>query len=205
MSDSWFNSARFGMFVHWGHSSQQGIELSWPLVGGVFALPRCQPVPVEQYHASAATFDPKEWDARELARTAKRCGMQYAVLTAKHHDGYAMFASRHSEYSVTHSPYGRDIVAQFAEAVRAEGLRVGLYFSLSDWHHPDYPAITQADLPYQFPRGIQPVPERWPCFLDYMFEQVRELLSNYGTIDLLWFDGGWERRPEEWRARELEE
>ena len=88
---NWFDTARFGMFVHWGHSSQQGIELSWPLVGGVAALPQCTAVPVDQYHASAATFDPKSYDPAAWARQAKRAGMQYAVFTTKHHDGYAMF------------------------------------------------------------------------------------------------------------------
>jgi alpha-L-fucosidase len=205
VTSAWFNTARFGMFVHWGHSSQQGIELSWPLVGGVFALPESKPVPVDLYHSTAATFDPKHWDARELARQAKRCGMTYAVLTTKHHDGYAMFDTKTSEYGVMHSPYGRDVVREFVDAMRAEGIRIGLYFSLIDWHHPDYPRFTQADAPYRFPRGVPPDPERWPRFLDAMFEQTRELLTNYGLIDLLWFDGGWERTPEEWRAREFHE
>src|SRR5206468_10481958 len=88
---NWFDGAGFGMFVHWDHASQQGLELSWPLVGGVFALPRGQSVPVERYHASAATFDPRGWDPEALARTARAAGMRYGVLTAKHHSGYAMF------------------------------------------------------------------------------------------------------------------
>jgi len=199
----WFQTARFGMFVHWGHSSQQGVELSWPLVGGIFALPESKPMPVEQYHSSAATFDPQAFDAAALARLAKSCGMQYAVLTTKHHDGYAMFDTKVSEYSVMYSPYGRDIVRQFVEAMRKEGIRVGLYFSLADWHHPDYPAFTQPDVPYKFPRGLPPDPERWPRFLKFMFAQMRELLTNYGQIDLLWFDGGWERTPEDWRTQEF--
>lgn len=198
----WFERARFGMFVHWGHSSQQEIELSWPLVGGVFALPKCQSVPVEEYHASAATFDPKAFDARELARTAKRCGMQYAVLTAKHHDGYAMFDTKLGDYSVAKS-CGRDIVREYVEAMRAEGLRIGLYFSLSDWHHRDYPAFTDADRPYQFPVGKPLDPARWPRYVEFMHGQVRELLTEYGRVDELWFDGGWERTPEQWRAEEL--
>jgi alpha-L-fucosidase len=200
---SWFETARFGMFVHWGHSSQQGIELSWPLVGGVVALPSAKPVPVEQYHSTAATFDPKAWDAPALAKLAKRCGMTYAVLTTKHHDGYAMFDSKVSDYSVMQSPYGQDIVRQFVEAMRAEGIRVGLYYSLSDWHHPDYPAFRQEDAPYKLPRGVPPDPSCWPGYIEYMFDQMRELLTNYGQIDLLWFDGGWERTPDEWRAREF--
>jgi alpha-L-fucosidase len=199
----WFQTARFGMFVHWGHCSQQGVELSWPLVGGIFALPESKPMRVEQYHSSAATFDPQAFDAAALARLAKSCGMQYAVLTTKHHDGYAMFDTKVSEYSVMYSPYGRDIVREFVEAMRAEGIRIGLYFSLADWHHPDYPAFTRSDVPYKFPRGIPPDPERWPRFVDFMFAQMRELLTNYGQIDLLWFDGGWERTPEEWRTQEF--
>jgi alpha-L-fucosidase len=153
---TWFDTARFGMFVHWGHSSQQGIELSWPLVGGVFALPACTSVPVEQYHSSAATFDPSAWDARELARTAKRLGMQYAVITAKHHDGYAMYHTKQSDYSIVSSPYGRDVVREFLDAVRDEGLHVGIYYSLIDWHHPDYPAFTEEDKPYVFGKWRQP-------------------------------------------------
>ncbi len=129
--------------------------------------------------------------------------MRYAVLTAKHHDGYAMFDTRHSDYTVMRSPYGRDVVAQFVEAMRAEGLRVGLYYSLSDWSHPDYPAFGEADKPYRLPWGKPAVPERWPRYVEYLFAQVRELLTNYGRIDVLWFDGGWERTPEQWRAAEL--
>jgi alpha-L-fucosidase len=98
---------------------------------------------------------------------------------------------------------GRDIVREYVEALRAEGLRVGLYFSLSDWHHPDYPAFTDADRPYQFPVGKPMDAERWPAYVEFMHGQVRELLTNYGRIDELWFDGGWERTPERWRAAEL--
>jgi alpha-L-fucosidase len=201
---SWFDTARFGMFIHWGHSSQQGIELSWPLVGGNFALPGGN-VEVERYHASAATFDPKAWDPRALAAQAKRMGMQYAVITSKHHDGYAMFDSAVSDYSVMRSPYGRDIVREYADAFRAEGIRIGLYYSLSDWHHVDYPAFREEDKPYRFGQWRQPTPEGWARYSDYMFAQVRELLTNYGRIDVIWFDGGWERSAAQWRSRELEQ
>jgi alpha-L-fucosidase len=201
---TWFDGARFGMFIHWGHSSQQGIELSWPLVGPIFALPQSTPISVEQYHSSAATFDPQGFDPREWARMAKAAGMQYAVLTTKHHDGFAMWDTKTSDFSVLNSPYRRDIVRQYADAFREEGLRVGFYFSLADWHHPDYPAFTQDDVPYQFPRGKALDPERWPKFVDVMFEQVRELLTNYGEVACIWFDGGWERTIDQWRARDLE-
>jgi alpha-L-fucosidase len=199
---TWFDTARFGMFVHWGQSSQQGIELSWPLVGGIGNLPAGE-VSVDQYHATAATFDPAAWDAPALAREAKALGMQYAILTTKHHDGYAMFHTALSDFGIEHSPFKRDITREFLDAMRAEGLRVGVYFSLIDWHHPDYPAFEQADAPYAFGRHRQPSPQQWERFVPFMFGQVRELLTNYGRIDVIWFDGHWERSPEQWHAAEL--
>ncbi|MCC6268768.1 MAG: alpha-L-fucosidase [Dehalococcoidia bacterium] len=200
---TWFDSARFGMFIHWGHSSQQGVELSWPMVGGNAALPESD-MTVAAYQSSAATFNPGHWDPAALARTAKALGMQYAVFTTKHHDGYAMFHTKTSDFGVEHSPFGRDIVREFVDAFRAEGLRIGLYFSLIDWRHADYPAFIDEDKPYRFGRSRPPTPEQWERFLADMFEQVRELLTNYGKIDVIWFDGGWERAPEQWKAVELE-
>lgn len=199
----WFSTARFGMFVHWGHSSQQGLELSWPLVGGVFSLPFCSNIPVEQYHATAPQFNPQHYDPAAWAALAQQLGMQYVVLTAKHHDGFALFHTQESTFSIQHTPYEQDLVRQFVEAMRAAGLRVGLYFSLIDWHHPDYPAFTEADKPYRFGEYRQPTPEQWERFTQFMFAQVQELLTNYGPIDVLWFDGGWERTPEQWRVQEL--
>ncbi len=199
----WFDQARFGMFIHWDHASQQGLEVSWPLVGGISVLPRCQSVSVERYHSSAATFDPQAWDPAALARLAREAGMGYVVLTAKHHSGYAMWHTGCSDFSVEHSPCGADIVTGFVDAVRAEGLRVGLYFSLSDWHHPDYPAFREEDKPYRL-GSSPPYPgdEAWGRYLDFLVAQLTELLTRYGPIDLLWFDGGWERRN--WDAGRIE-
>ncbi len=199
--ENWFDSARFGMFICWGHCSQRGLELSWPLVGWD-RLP--YNVPVAEYHSTAATFDPVHFDPRDWARRAKRAGMQYAVFTAKHHDGFAMFHTRTTDYSIEHTPFRRDIVREYVEAFRAEGLHVGLYFSLIDWHHPDYPAFTEADKPYKWGVWQRPAPEQWERFVAVMFAQVRELLTNYGQIDLLWFDGGWERTAEDWKSSDLE-
>ena len=189
------------MFICWGHCSQRGLELSWPLVGWD-RLP--YNVPVAEYHSTAATFAPTHFDPRDWARRAKRAGMQYAVFTAKHHDGFAMFHTRTTDYSIEHTPFRRDIVREYVEAFRAEGLHVGLYFSLIDWHHPDYPAFTEADKPYKWGVWQRPAPEQWERFIAVMFAQVRELLTNYGQIDLLWFDGGWERTAEDWKSRDLE-
>ena len=202
----WFEGAGLGIFVHWDHASQQGIELSWPLVGRSIlpGQPRAESdVTPEQYYASAATFNPLHWDAPAMARRFKKAGAEYVVFTSRHHAGYSMFHTQYSKFSIEHSPYRRDLVRELVEAVRAEGLRVGLYYSLSDWHHPDYPAFTQRDMPYAHAAYRRPAPEAWARYLDYLRGQITELLSNYGPIDLLWFDGEWERTPAEWHADEL--
>lgn len=200
---NWFESARLGMFVHWGHSSVRGWELSWPLVGGVFSLPYCQDVAIEEYHQNAKNFNPQGYNPEEWATLAKKMGVQYAILTAKHHDGFTLFPTTTSDFSIAQNNPERDIVKQFVESMRNAGLKVGLYFSLIDWYHPDYPAFTEADKPYRFDRLPQPRSEQWERFINVMFEQIRELLTNYGKIDVIWFDGSWERTPEQWRAKEL--
>jgi len=125
------------------------------------------------------------------------------VLTTKHHDGFAMWPTALTDWSIARTPYRGDLVGEFVEACRAEGLRVGLYHSLSDWHHPDYPAFTEADLPYAFIGYRRADPEAWERYLEVLHGQVRELLTGYGAIDLLWFDGQWERTPDEWRSDQL--
>lgn len=202
---AWFETAGLGLFIHWDHASQQGLEISWPLTGGGGVLIHAQDVTPEQYHASAATFDPRSWDPAGLARLARESGVQYAVLTTKHHSGFAMWPTKLSDWSIERSPYPGDIVGEFAEAMRAEGIRVGFYFSLSDWHHPEYPAFSLEHRPYRFGR-TPPMPdeETWGRYLDVMYGQIRELLNGYGPIDVIWFDGGWERRTAAWRPRELE-
>ena len=197
---NWFKSARLGMFVHWGHSSVRGWELSWPLVGGVFILPYCQDVAIADYHQNAENFNPTAYDPRQWANLAKSLGVRYVILTTKHHDGFALFPTKTNDF---HHNGQTDLVQQFVEAIREAGLKVGFYFSLIDWHHPDYPAFTEADKPYRFDRIPQPTPQQWSRFIEVMFEQIRELLTNYGQIDIIWFDGSWERVSEQWRAEEL--
>jgi alpha-L-fucosidase len=131
--------------------------------------------------------------------------MQYAVMTTKHHDGYAMFASEHSDFGIATFAPGRDLVQEFVDACRDEDLRVGLYFSLADWHHPDYPAFTDAMRPYLAVAYPRAEPERWERFRADLRGQLDHLLTAYGPIDLLWFDGGWERQAVEWHSDELEE
>ncbi|WP_313354263.1 alpha-L-fucosidase [Microbacterium sp.] len=200
---SWFDEAAFGLFIHWDHASQQGLEVSWPMVDGVNNPRWRQVVGVDEYRSSAATFDPVEWNAPALARAAREAGMRYAVLTTRHHSGYSMFHTAGSTHSVEHSPYGKDIVREFADAMRAEGLRVGFYYSLSDWTHPDYPAMTDDIKPYAVAKLPKPTPEQWERYITYMRLQLTELLTNYGRIDMLWFDGHWERDLDDWYPDEL--
>ena len=201
----WFASARFGMFVHWGHHSTRGGDLSWPLVGGAGdLLPHAHPLGAAEYHAGAPGFCPHPGAARRWMALARRAGMRYAVLTAKHHDGFALWPTEHTDWSISRTRYEGDLVAEFVEAARAEGLRVGLYFSLCDWHHPDYPAFRDEDRPYFFRYlGRRSSPEAWERYLGVVFGQLEELLTRYGPVDLLWFDGQWERSRDEWRADDL--
>src|ERR1017187_9885905 len=174
----WFKGAGLGLFVHWDHASQQGIEISWPLVGKsiVPGSPQVEDeVSIAEYQASAATFDPVRWDPAGLARLARSSGARYVVLTARHHAGFSMFHTKFSTFSIEGSPYRRDIVREFVEAVRAEGLRVGIYYSLSDWNHPDYPRFEETDKPY--PRGAyrRPSTTDWARYLEYIRGQLTEL------------------------------
>jgi alpha-L-fucosidase len=201
---AWFGEARFGMFVHWGAFSQGGLEPSWPLVGGVPAFPACQDLRVAEYDAITAEFDPPAGVVRSWAALAKQAGMQYIVLTTKHHDGYTLFPQGRSGYGIGRVDPERDLVREHVEAARSEGLKVGLYYSLPDWHHPDYPAWVDEMRPYPGPFYPRPEPARWEAFRRDLFAELEHLLSAYGTIDLLWFDGGWERTPDEWDSPGLE-
>jgi len=202
---SWFQDARFGMFIHWGSYSLKGFEASWPLIYGdiVYA----------DYDALADRFDPQHYDPTAWAALAKAAGMRYIVLTTKHHDGFALYDTQLSDYSTLKRAAKRDLIRPYVEAVRAAGLKVGFYFSLCDWHHPDYPieviptgAVSRrpnAAVPPGAPESIAADPKRWERYIDFMHGQVRELLTNYGRIDLLWFDGQWEHTADEWRSAEL--
>jgi len=194
--------------VHWDHASHQGIEIGWPLVGKSIVTGRPEPedvVTAAQYQSSAESFNPTSWDPRAVARLARESGARYVVFTVRHHAGYSMYHTKHSDFSIASSPYRGDIAREFFDALREEGLRVGIYYSLLDWHHPDYPAFTDADRPYPGPNYRRPTPEQWERYLDYLRGQLTELLTEYGPIDLLWFDGEWERTEQEWHAAELRE
>lgn len=203
----WFSGAGLGLFIHWDHASQQGLELSWPLVGGVFALPG-KGVPSEQYHSSHETFDPVMWDPDHIATLAKEARITYAVFTAKHHNGWASWPSKHGNRNITSSPFGKrggDILRSYVDAFRAHGIKVGVYYSLSDWGHEDYLPWKDEYRPYKFgydsPMGT---PEQWARYRQYLKNQLEEILTEYGPVDLLWFDGGWERSEEQWNTKDIE-
>ncbi|MFB8188697.1 alpha-L-fucosidase [Microbacterium sp. NPDC055988] len=204
----WFRSASFGLFIHFDQASQLGVDLSWPMVGltsddgsGVHARRAVD------YFAEADRFDPREWDPRAIAQAARGAGMQYAVFTTKHHSGWASWPSAATPLNISTSPYGArggDLVRDYVDAFREVGLRIGLYFSVSDWSDPDYPAWRAEFAPYGFEEYPRATPAQWAGYRERMKAELTELLTNYGRIDLLWFDGGWERTAEEWDSADLE-
>ncbi len=200
-----FRDAHFGLFIHWGPYTIRGFEASWPLVR--------EDISWQAYEALADEFDPQRYDPVEWAALAKEAGVRYAILTSKHHDGYALYDTALETYSAPNRAAGRDLLRPYVEAFRNAGILVGFYFSLCDWHHADYPVALSPDRPgYQrtpqavppgCPASIAADPAAWDRYIAFMHGQVRELLTNYGDIDLLWFDGHWEHTPEEWKAAEL--
>ncbi len=202
---SWFDQARLGLFIHWGSFSVRGMEASWPLAWGEITY--------AAYDALAEGFNPSRYDPAAWAALAQAAGARYAVLTTKHHDGLALFDTQLSDYSAPRCAAGRDLVTPYVAAMRAAGIKVGFYFSLSDWHHPDYPAGISDPTPRHWrpapalppgvPASIAADPGRWERYLAFMHGQVRELCTRYGRLDLLWFDGHWEHTAEEWHSAEL--
>ena len=196
----WFQNARFGMFLHWGLYAIPG--------RGEWYMSEAK-IPAEQYEQYMQEFTAKAYDSRDWARRAKRAGMQYVVLTAKHHDGFCLFDSKLTDYKSTNAPCGRDLVREFVDAVRAEGLRVGLYYSLIDWHHPDFPKYNDPNHPMRQNPAYQNEQIDFDRYLAYMHGQVRELMTNYGKIDVLWLDysypnpAGTDMIGETWEATKL--
>ncbi len=202
----WFYHDRFGMFIHFGIYAMAARH-EW--------VKNRERMSEEHYDKYFKFFNPDLLDAREWARRAKEAGMKYAVLTAKHHDGFCLFDTKYTDYSVMNTPYKKDIVRQYIEAFRAEGLKVGLYYSLIDWHHPSFP------IDWYHPRALDKDAKEQnegrdvKKYAEYMRNQVSELLTNYGKIDIIWFDFSYHERPdfapewmvgkgkEEWEAEKL--
>jgi alpha-L-fucosidase len=191
----WWRDARFGMFIHFG-AYAVAARGEW--------VKSNERLTTEQYQKYIDQFNPFDFDAREWAKTAKAAGMKYAVLTAKHHDGYCMFDSKLTDYKLSTRFNGRDLVREFLDAFRDEGLRVGLYYSIIDWHHPDYPNV--GNHPQRDDKDYARRKFDWDNYLEYMHGQVRELTTNYGKLDIIWFDYSFdEYSGEKWKAKELVE
>ena len=175
----WFVHDRFGMFIHFGLYAMPARH-EWVMSR--------EKTPVEAYEHYFKHFNPDMFDAREWARTAKAAGMKYAVLTTRHHEGFCLFDTQYTDYKITNTPFGRDLVKEYVEAFRAEGLKVGFYYSLLDWHHPDYTIDKHHPRRDDPDAAEQNKTKNLKNYAEYMRNQVRELLTNYGKIDILWFD-----------------
>ncbi|MEV6103695.1 alpha-L-fucosidase [Streptomyces sp. NPDC051940] len=194
----WFRDAKLGIFVHWGVYAVDGVPESWAFYTGQ--------VPYEQYMKQLDGFTADRYDPGAWADLFARAGAKYAVLTARHHDGVALWDTGQGELSVVRrTPAGRDLLGPYAEAMRERGLQVGFYYAHNDWSHPDYatavhpqpPEEWVADNRYASAAPGAEDPERWAAYLRYRDEQVAELMERYRP-DLMWFDGEWERAEEQW-------
>ncbi|GMA61095.1 alpha-L-fucosidase [Alicyclobacillus fastidiosus] len=201
----WFVYDRFGLFIHWGLYSLAARH-EW-----VMNREKIHPDEYRKYftHFNPDLFDPQKW-----ARAAKNAGMKYFVITTKHHEGFALWDSKVSDYKVTNTPYGRDLIGPMVEAFRNEGLKVGFYHSLIDWHHPEFPIDglhpQREDESFKAAAQNRDISK----YAQYLKEQVRELLTDYGKIDYLWFDfsyqdrdWGWSRGKgkDDWNSQEIED
>lgn len=189
----WWRDARFGMFIHFGAYAVPA-RGEW--------VKSNERMTTEQYQKYIDVFNPVDFDAKKWAKAAKAAGMKYAVLSAKHHDGFCLFDSKLTDYKLSARFAGRDLVREFLDAFRAEGLKVGLYYSLIDWHHPDYPNV--GNHPQRDDKEYGKRTFNWDNYLKYMHGQVEELVKNYGKIDIIWLDYSFgDYASDKWKAKEL--
>lgn len=183
----WWRESRFGMFVHWGPISIKGTEIGWSRAGERRDRgDRGTEVPAEEYDNLYKQFNPTNFNAVEWVAIARAAGMKYLVFTAKHHDGFCEFDSQLTDYKITRSPFGRDVCAELADACHKAGIRLGFYFSPPDWHDADFFTTNHAR------------------YVSYLHGQVREVLTRYAPVDILWFDtDGGTNNPETWDAPNL--
>lgn len=179
----WFREAKLGIFVHWGVYSVIGRH-EW-------ARHKLQ-IPHAEYDVYARQFNPVRFDASAWTGLFRAAGAKYVVITSKHHDGFSIYRSRVSDYDMEITPYAGDPLQQLAAAARRDGLRLGFYHSIMDWKNPDYRPLRQWEHPKTYEQGGD-----MPAYLNYMKAQLRELLTNYGDVATIWFDGEWEHKPEE--------
>ncbi len=179
----WWHEAKFGLFIHWGLYSVIG-QHEW--------AKEVEGVPIPQYELLAKHFHPKPNAARDWARLARRAGQKYMVMTTKHHEGFCQWDTKLTDYNAAKQGPGRDLVREYVEAARAEGLRVGFYYSLMDWHHPDGASCKTDEAARR-------------RFVDYTHGLIRELMTNYGKIDILWYDVAWPLTADGWESERMNE
>jgi alpha-L-fucosidase len=182
-------AAKFGLFVHWGPYAVAGVEASWPIMAPELAAAAFGPSPPiseAEYTSLPQRFKPTDFDPHAWVRLARQAGMRYLVFTAKHHDGFCMFDAPGTDYKITRTPYGRDICAELARACADGGLDLCFYYSQPDMHHPDYRDVTK---PAASNWLGEPKRREWASYLDYMEAHLRKLLTDYGEVRALWFDG----------------
>lgn len=191
---SWFVQDRFGMFIHFGLYAMPARH-EW--------IKNLELISEEKYDLYFEHFNPDLFDAKEWAKAAKRAGMKYAVLTTKHHEGFCLFDSKYTDYKITNTAFGRDLVKEYADAFRSEGLKVGFYYSLIDWHHPHFPI--DRNHPRREDENVFELNEGrdMKIYAEYMRNQVTELLTNYGKIDILWFDFSYPTDPDATHPRQI--
>ena len=177
----WWHEARFGMFIHLGLYSVIGRH-EWVM--------EMEGIPVVEYEQLAKQFNPKPNAVRDWAGLAKRAGMKYMVMGTKHHEGFCLFETEFTNYCAPKQACGRDLIAEYVEAARAEGLRFGFYYSLMDWHHPDGARCAEDETARKH-------------FVEYIHGQVRELMTNYGKVDILWYDVSWPLSAEGWESAKM--
>lgn len=191
----WFLKDRFGMFIHWGLYSIPA-RGEWVMAN--------ERMSKEDYKKYFDDFDPVNYDPKSWAKAAKNAGMKYAVMTAKHHDGFCLFDSKLTDYKSTNTKAERDLIKEYVDAFRAEGIKIGLYYSTIDWYHDDFPHFGDRHHPMRDNKEFENLEHDFDNYLDYMHGQVRELCSNYGDIDILWFDFSYDHMiGERWKATEL--
>lgn len=190
-----FLQNRYGMFIHWGLYS---ISARGEWMRGN------EKMTYEQYKVYFDEFDASRYDPKAWARAAKAAGQKYAVLTTKHHDGFCLFDTKLTDFKATNTPAGRDLIREYVDAFREEGISVGLYYSIIDWNHDDYPGYGDRIHPERDLESAKDKPIDFDRYLEYMHGQVRELLTNYGKIDIMWFDFSYDKMTgEKWKATEL--
>lgn len=198
----WFEDAKLGIFIHYGIYAVNGISESWSFKNNQISY--------ADYMKQLDGFTAKKYDPTQWAKLFKEAGAKYAVLTTKHHDGVALWDTRMNDLSVVKkTPAGRDLILPYAKALRAEGLKVGLYYSHLDWSHPDYATVYKGNDrspgikdPFDYPKNGIEEPARWNKFVDFRNGQLKELYELVNP-DLWWFDGDWTRTTEQWKMKEL--